>query len=126
MRVDLALSVLTRSMTPPLRIPDTLLCEPDRAMKRYLILNGDKTTANGIVQAHSTSLSLTDRQVAHEGDDVACPACHSTGKIQCVGPRMPMSGPDGRKVALSDDLCICQCEPHPTLVASQQTMSIEA
>ncbi|MFM0732858.1 PAAR domain-containing protein [Paraburkholderia sediminicola] len=94
-------------------------------MKRFLILNGDKTTSNGTVVARSTTLGLQERQIAHEGDDVSCPACHSTGKIQCDGPRLPMTGPDGRRAALSDDLCICQCTPPPKLVASQSSTSIE-
>ena len=75
--------------------------------------------------ARSTTLGLNDRNIAHENDDVACPACQSTGKIQCDGPRVPMKGPDGRRVALSDDLCICKCTPPPKLVASQQSMSVE-
>ncbi|TKC91600.1 PAAR domain-containing protein [Trinickia terrae] len=95
-------------------------------MKRYLILNGDKTTANGVVQAKSTTVQLHGKDVAHENDEVACPACHSTGKIQCEGPRQVMTAPDGRRAALSDDLCICQCSPPPKLVASQQVMSVDA
>jgi uncharacterized Zn-binding protein involved in type VI secretion len=94
-------------------------------MKRYMIHTNDKTTANGTVLARSTSLGLSDQPIAHEGDDVSCPACNSTGKIQCDGPRVPMTGPDGRQVALSDDLCICHCNPPPKLVASQTSTSIE-
>ncbi|MEQ5837945.1 PAAR domain-containing protein [Paraburkholderia acidicola] len=94
-------------------------------MTRYIIQTGDKTTSNGTVLARSTTLGLNDRNIAHENDDVACPACNSTGKIQCDGPRVPMKGPDGRRVALSDDLCICKCNPPPKLVASQQAMSID-
>ncbi|MFM0669942.1 PAAR domain-containing protein [Paraburkholderia sediminicola] len=95
-------------------------------MKRYMILNGDKTTANGTVLASSTTPGLNGRSIAYENDDVSCPACSSTGKIQCDGPRLPMTGPDRRRVALSDDLCICKCNPLPKLVASQQVMSVDA
>lgn len=92
-------------------------------MKRYVILTGDKTTADGTVEAKATTLQLNGVHVAHEGDDVSCPACHSTGKIQCDGgTRLPMNGPDGRRIALHDDLCICQCNPPPRLVASQGVM----
>ncbi|MEQ5843090.1 hypothetical protein BWP39_20835 [Paraburkholderia acidicola] len=94
-------------------------------MTRYIIQTGDKTTASGIVLAHSTTLGLNERNIAHENDDVACPACQSTGKILCDGPRVPMTGPDGRRVALSDDLCICKCVPPPKLIASQQAMSVD-
>jgi uncharacterized Zn-binding protein involved in type VI secretion len=95
-------------------------------MQRYLILNGDKTTANGTVVAAPTTIQFMGRDIAHEGDDVQCPACHTTGKIRCDGPRQVMTAPDGRHAALSDDLCICKCEPAPKLVASQQLMSVDA
>ncbi|WP_322069901.1 PAAR domain-containing protein [Paraburkholderia bannensis] len=94
-------------------------------MKRYIILSGDKTTAEGIVLAPSTTLGLNEQNIAHEYDEISCPACNSTGKIQCDGTRIPVTGPDGRRVALSDDLCICKCSPPPKLVASQQVLSID-
>ncbi|MGH8777561.1 PAAR domain-containing protein [Paraburkholderia sp.] len=95
-------------------------------MTRYLILDGDRTTASGTVHANPTTLEYENKHVAHEGDDVACPACNSTGKIKCDGPRLTMPGPDGRHTALNDDLCICKCTPPPKLVALQQSMSVEA
>jgi uncharacterized Zn-binding protein involved in type VI secretion len=99
---------------------------PTNTMKRYLILNGDKTTANGTVQATPATIQLNGQDVAHEGDNVTCPSCNSTGKIQCEGPRQMMTAPDGRHAALSDDLCICGCHPPPKLIASQNMMSTEA
>jgi hypothetical protein len=95
-------------------------------MKRYVILNGDRTTSNGTVLTNSIMPGLNGRNIAYENDDVSCPACSSTGKIQCDGPRLPITGPDRRHEALSDDLCICKCNPPPKLVASQQSMSVEA
>lgn len=95
-------------------------------MKRYLILTGDKTTANGTVIATPATIRFANRDVAHEGDDVQCPACNTTGKVQCDGPRQVMTAPDGRRAALSDDLCICKCDPPPKLVASQQAMGVDA
>nr|WP_093643931.1 PAAR domain-containing protein [Paraburkholderia aspalathi] len=94
-------------------------------MKRYLILDGDQTTTAGTIHAKDTALGLNGRYVAHEGDEVSCPACSSTGTISCDGPRLPMNGPDNRRTALSDDLCICKCSPPPKLVASQQSAAIE-
>ena len=94
-------------------------------MKRYLILTGDKTTAKGTVVATPTTIQLNGVHVAHEGDEVSCPACNSAGKIQCDGPRQAMTAPDGRHAALSDDLCICKCDPPPKLVASRNSMSVE-
>jgi uncharacterized Zn-binding protein involved in type VI secretion len=94
-------------------------------VKRYLILDGDQTTVAGTVHAKATPRGLNGRHIAHEADDVSCPACGSTGKISCDGPRLSMNGPDGRRTALSDDLCICKCDPPPKLLASQQSMSVE-
>ncbi|ACB66641.1 MULTISPECIES: PAAR domain-containing protein [Burkholderia] len=94
-------------------------------MTRYLILDGDHTTVAGTVRAKGTPFVLDNKHIAHEDDDVICPACKSIGKIQCDGPRLPMTGPDGRRVALSDDLCICKCPTPPKLVASQQVMSVD-
>jgi uncharacterized Zn-binding protein involved in type VI secretion len=95
-------------------------------MTRYLILDDDRTTANGAVHAKAAPFVLDGRPIAHENDDVVCPTCNTTGKIQCVGARLPMTGPDGRQVALSDDLCICKCTPAPKLVASQSVMVVKA
>jgi uncharacterized Zn-binding protein involved in type VI secretion len=95
-------------------------------MKRYVILSGDKTTANGTVLAQPTTIQFDGRDVAHEGDDVQCPACNMIGKIKCDGSRQVMTAPDGRHAALSDDLCICKCDPPPKLVASQRSMSVES
>lgn len=96
----------------------------DDAMARYMILDGDHTTVAGLVQAKPTSFALGGRHIAHEDDIVFCPMCRTIGKIQCDGPRLPMTGQDGRRVALSDDLCICKCSTPPKLIASQQVMSI--
>ncbi|NLP65455.1 PAAR domain-containing protein [Paraburkholderia sacchari] len=95
-------------------------------MQRYLILNADKTTASGTVVAAPSTIQFFGRVVAHEGGDAQCPACNTTGKIKCDGPRQVMTAPDGRHAALSDDLCICKCNPPPKLVASQQSMSVDA
>ncbi|WP_326972954.1 PAAR domain-containing protein [Caballeronia mineralivorans] len=97
-----------------------------KPVKRYLILNGDKTTANGTVHATPATIQLNGQDVAHDGDNVTCPACNSTGKIKCDGPRQMMTAPDGQDAALSDDLCICGCHPPPRLIASQNMMSTEA
>ncbi|MDN7858342.1 PAAR domain-containing protein [Burkholderia cepacia] len=63
--------------------------------------------------------------IAYENDDVFCQVCKTIGKIQCVGPRLSMTGPDDRRVALSDDLCVCKCPVPPLLVASQHVMSVD-
>jgi hypothetical protein len=57
-----------------------------------------------------------------EGDPVDCPACGGQGVIKCVMPRMS-DRLNGKEYALSDDLCICECNPPPKLIAAQNRRS---
>jgi PAAR motif len=90
-------------------------------MRRYDILKGDKTTSDGTVEGGDTTDKVGDREQAYETDPVWCPVCQTMGRIGCTGPRLSMKGSDGREGALSDDLCICQCDPSPRLIPSQYT-----
>ncbi|BDB26157.1 PAAR domain-containing protein [Cupriavidus sp. P-10] len=93
--------------------------------QRHDIRDGDMTTTNGRVSATSRTEMLNGRAVAYEGDPVWCPQCKTTGRIACVGERLPNRGPDGREQALSYDWCLCKCDPTPLLIASQsESMSI--
>lgn len=85
---------------------------------RYHITVGAGTTAGGQVISASSFRSIDGAKIAHEGDPVSCPQCNSTGTIQAEGPRIN-DLLDGRQVALSDDLCLCKCNPPPRLVANQ-------
>lgn len=90
-------------------------------MRRYYILEGDKTTVNGVVQKHTGAASTTSwhgRTVSNIDDKILCPACKSEGKIKPVGERHSF-GNKGFIPALNDDLCICKCSPPPKLVHSQ-------
>lgn len=96
-------------------------------MKRYYIVEGDKTTVNGIVQKHSGSGSTTSwhgKVVSNIGDKVVCPACKSVGVIQAVGSRLPF-GNKGYTPAMNDDICVCKCSPPPKLIHSQTVFSQE-
>ncbi len=68
---------------------------------------------------------VDDREQAYEYDDVWCPECQSMGHIVCDGPRLPNKGADGREGALSDDLCMCKCDPPPRLLSSQNTSHVD-
>lgn len=95
-------------------------------MRRYDIVKGDKTTVGGVVQGGDHHDRLGTREQAYENDPILCPACKSAGVIKCEGARISMTGPDGRQAALSDDLCVCLCAPHPRLVSSQTTSYVDA
>jgi uncharacterized Zn-binding protein involved in type VI secretion len=88
-------------------------------VRRYDILKGDRTTAGGTVEGGDGNDRVNNREQAYEDDPVWCPACKTMGRIVCYGPRLSMKGPDGREGALSDDLCVCGCNPSPRLIPSQ-------
>ncbi|MXK61419.1 PAAR domain-containing protein [Burkholderia pseudomallei] len=94
-------------------------------MRRYDIVKGDKTTVGGVVQAGDSTDQIGGSEQARELDPVWCPVCKTIGMIQCTGPRISSTGPDGREAALSDDLCICLCSPPPKLVASQSVSYVD-
>ena len=97
-------------------------------MRRYFITRGAKTTAGGTVVGGLTGFCITQVDIALEGHEVLCPVCKTTGVIVCVGPRLEQWA-RGRRVALSDDLCRCKCDPPPRLLADQferfQTLTAE-
>jgi uncharacterized Zn-binding protein involved in type VI secretion len=86
--------------------------------KRFYIRAGATTTAGGVVRASSEFCILNGAPLAREGDPVDCPACATQGIVQCILPRVSDSF-EGKEYALSDDLCICKCNPPPKLVADQ-------
>jgi uncharacterized Zn-binding protein involved in type VI secretion len=87
-------------------------------LTRYHITLGAQTTVGGVVQTASTTSTIDGLAVAVEGDLIDCPSCGIQGAIQTVQPRL-IDTFDGKQVALSDDLCICRCNPPPKLVANQ-------
>lgn len=87
-------------------------------MKRYYITQGAATSAGGKVLSASSAVSIDGTRCALEGDPLYCPACKGSGRIACVGPRVPETW-NGRPVALSEDLCLCGCPTPPVLLANQ-------
>ncbi|WP_091876463.1 PAAR domain-containing protein [Massilia yuzhufengensis] len=86
--------------------------------RRFYINAGDRTTSDGVVSVRSNFSTVDGVSLAREGDPVECPVCDTQGVIKCVAPRLSDSF-EGRQYALSDDLCICNCDPPPRLVAGQ-------
>ena len=91
-------------------------------MRRYTITLGATTTAGGRVVSATSSNRILGVPIALEGDLVSCPVCHATGRILCVGPRIPETS-DGKHVALENDLCTCRCTPSPKLLPIQTMRS---
>lgn len=109
------------------------LLEKDiKDMRRYHIVEGDKTTVDGIVQPHTgngAKVTWHGKIKSYIGDKVLCKACNSMGVIQASGSRVSFSA-HKLMPALNDDLCICKCNPPPKLINSQtvfyETISDEA
>lgn len=87
-------------------------------MKRYTLTLGATTSSGGRVIAASSHGSINGATIALEGDAIFCPACKTTGKILCIGARIPEHWND-KQVGLSGDLCDCGCRPLPRLYACQ-------
>ncbi|WP_347554847.1 PAAR domain-containing protein [Robbsia sp. KACC 23696] len=91
-------------------------------VKRYVVHGNDKTTANGTVLVGQIQHTGYNKSTAVEGDAVDCPACKSIGMIVPVGAYNRMRFMN-KRVALSDDVCMCKCPTPPRLIASQTTIS---
>ena len=90
-------------------------------MRRYHIVEGDKTTADGVVQPHTgagATFKWHGKTKSYVGDKVLCKACQSVVVIEASGSRLSFSV-NGLMPALGGDLCICKCSPPPKLVHSQ-------
>ena len=90
--------------------------------KRFYITLGASTTADGTVTSASSLLVLDGIASSLEGDEIACPACNTTGRIAPDGPRLPVRE-HGKVPALDGDLCLCGCTPAPRLVAIQRLLA---
>ena len=71
-------------------------------MRRYTITLGAATTCGGKVVTATAGSDINGVPIALEGDLVSCPVCGATGKIMCVGPRIPETL-NGKHVALEND-----------------------
>ncbi|APR38541.1 PAAR domain-containing protein [Paraburkholderia sp. SOS3] len=87
--------------------------------RRPYIRNEDRTSAGGQVATPIRNDMLDGRIAAYEGDPVWCPQCGTYGTIGCAGLRHVEFGDGGKRPALADDLCLCECRPHPVLIPSQ-------
>ena len=91
-------------------------------IRRYHITEGATTTAGGVVRTSNKFSRINGAAMVLEGDPVDCPACGGQGVIKCVTPRIS-DRLNGKEYALSDDLCICGCNPPPKLIAAQNLRS---
>jgi uncharacterized Zn-binding protein involved in type VI secretion len=90
-------------------------------MRRSYLLQGDKSSVDGVVTEGISGMSNNGVPLAFVGAAVSCPACNTTGHIVASGPRWP-GDVMGKQAALDGDLCACHCLPQPTMIASNPTM----
>lgn len=86
-------------------------------MRRNVLLQGDKSSAGGVVTQGIQGTFNNGVPLAFLGATVSCPACNTTGCIVPTGPRL-VGDLMGKRVALDGDLCACRCSPQPTMRAS--------
>ncbi|REE18916.1 PAAR motif-containing protein [Paraburkholderia sp. BL6669N2] len=91
-------------------------------MRRLYLKVGDKSSAGGTVIEGVPSATHHGTALTFVGAQVICPACRITGHIGQKGPRWP-GRIMGKDPALEGDICMCRCDPHPVMIASQDTMS---
>ncbi|CAM2145319.1 MULTISPECIES: PAAR domain-containing protein [Paraburkholderia] len=89
-------------------------------MTRKFILKDDKTDHNGVVMDGIEGSSYHGRPLAYIGAPVMCQTCSKQGVIVSDGGPHTMTVM-GKVVALENDLCQCECQPQPKLVASMDT-----
>jgi PAAR motif-containing protein len=90
-------------------------------MERAYIRQGDQTTAGGVVLDGLAGMEDCGRQLSYLYAKVWCPVCRTEGFIAPCGKR-PDDELMGKPSALHLDICECQCEPKPRVIASQSDM----
>jgi uncharacterized Zn-binding protein involved in type VI secretion len=90
------------------------------SMRRYYLRLHDKSTSGGVVTEGIRQCTIYGIPQTYTGARLYCPTCKSEGRICAKGPRLPETM-FGEEPALSDDVCICKCDPPPIMIASQNT-----
>jgi len=88
------------------------------SMRRYHLKLGDKSNAGGVVLEGEPSCTHHGTPFTYIGAKVYCHTCKTTGFIAAKGPRLS-DRMMGKESALEGDICICECNSPPTMIASQ-------
>ncbi|QBR02109.1 PAAR domain-containing protein [Paraburkholderia pallida] len=89
-------------------------------MRRYLLGLGDKSTVGGVVIEGVERRTHQGQPLTFINAKVLCPVCNSVGVIGWKGPHRSATMM-GKQQALEGDICLCQCDPPPVMLASQDT-----
>ncbi len=89
-------------------------------MRRAILKLGDKTTSDGVVLEGIDSCRHHGTPMTFIGAKIWCPACNSEGVIGWKGPHRKATMM-GKQQAVEGDICLCNCDPPPVLLASQNS-----
>jgi uncharacterized Zn-binding protein involved in type VI secretion len=101
--------------------PENIKYRGHQKLKRSYLKVGDKSSVSGTVVEGIPDTTHHGTELTFVGAAVACPACKTVGHIVAKGPRWPGSMM-GKEPALEGDICVCKCDPPPTMLASQSDM----
>ncbi|RDS79051.1 PAAR domain-containing protein [Dyella monticola] len=89
--------------------------------QRAYIMQFDRTTSGGLVLDGDPDIRALGRNFSFLCAKVSCPACNATGIILPRGAR-PRDRMMNREPALDGDICHCECNPKPLVLASQHDL----
>ncbi|MFX1767224.1 PAAR domain-containing protein [Paraburkholderia sp. A1RI-2L] len=89
-------------------------------MKRALLRQWDKSTSGGVVREGIENCTHHGRAITFIGAKVWCACCKSEGLIGAKGPHQNATM-HGKQQALDGDICLCQGDPPPVMIASQDS-----
>ncbi|WP_157375310.1 PAAR domain-containing protein [Burkholderia ubonensis] len=90
--------------------------------RRAYIMQFDRTTSGGLVLDGDPDMNAMGRNFSYLYARVSCPVCNTTGFIAPSGERSE-DRMLNREPALHGDICHCQCDPKPRVLASQDDMA---
>lgn len=99
--------------------------EKEKAMPdiRYALKNGDPTSTDGQLIAHTTHMIHHGVSVGVEGDIATCPACKSTGPV--FNDCYPAFDLFGKQILVSGARVNCRCVDKPVVFHTQNDFTIE-
>jgi len=93
--------------------------------QRAYIMQFDRTTSGGLVLEGDPDMRALGRNFSFLYAKVSCPVCNTTGIILPRGAR-PQDRMMNREPALDGDICQCECDPSPLVLASQHDLVVWA
>lgn len=91
--------------------------------RRAYIRQGDRTTNGGFVLDGIAGTENLGKELSYLFAKVRCYICKTDGFIAPSGSRPKDDLGGGKQPALEFDICKCECDPPPRLIASDRGMT---